>query len=104
MQQQQQQQRQYSAVKKQPQQQRVMKYSSRQEQTQPLVANSTRPPARVNNKKSTANDFQKQQKTPISNYRQQPPSVRQVSNTKNAGTKKNHGTTCKLSKRFHFMN
>ncbi|CAF0865960.1 unnamed protein product [Rotaria sordida] len=93
-QQQQQQQYQYPAVPQQ-QQQRILKNPSRQGRTQILVANSTRPPMRTNNKQSIANEFNNQQQTPISNYRQQQQLllVKQTGHMKNTGTKKNNNVT-----------
>ena len=77
---------QYSAVPQQ-QQQRVLKYPSRQGRTQALLANSTRPLMRTNNKQS----FNNQQQTPIANYgQQQPPPIKQAGQMRNGGTKKNN--------------
>ncbi len=87
-----QQQYQYSAVPQQ-QKQRIMKYPSRQGgRTQPLVANSTRPLMRTNNKQSF-NNSNNQQQTPVTNFRQQqqqPPPVKQAGQMRNGGTKKNN--------------
>jgi len=86
-----QQQYQYSVV---PQQQRILKYSSRQEQTQTFLANSTRPLMRTNKKQLITTGFNNQQQTPIANYRQQqqppPPPVKQTGHMRNGGVKKNN--------------
>ncbi|CAF0719831.1 unnamed protein product [Rotaria sp. Silwood1] len=96
-QQQQQQQYQYPAAPQQ-QQQRILKNQSRQGRTQTLLANSTRPPLRTNNKQSITNELNNQQQTPIANYRQQqqqqqPAQFKQTGHMKNTGNKKNNNGT-----------
>ena len=87
-------QHQYAAVPQQQQQQRIMKYPSQQARTPTLMANSTRPLMRTNNKQGV----QHHQQTPIANYRQQPqqppPPMKQAGPMRNGELKKNnHGLT-----------
>jgi hypothetical protein len=75
----------------QQQQQRVLKYPFQQGRTPTFLANSTRPLMRTNNKQSIAREFNNQQQTPITNFRQQqPPPVKQAGQMRNGGTKKNN--------------
>lgn len=89
-------QHQYTAVPQQQPQQRIMKYPARQARTPTLMANSTRPLMRTNNKQGAQHH---QQQTPIANYRQQPqqqppPPIKQAGQMRNGGPKKNnHGQT-----------
>lgn len=90
-------QHQYAAVPQQQQQQRIMKYPSGQARTPTLMANSTRPLMRTNNKQGVQH-HQQQQQTPIANYRQQPqqppPPNKPAGAMRNGGPKtNNHGLT-----------
>jgi hypothetical protein len=88
MQQQQQQQQYQYPIAPQQQQQRILKYPSQHVRAQTFLANSTRPPMRTSNKQS--NEFNSQQQTPVTNYRQQPPPVKQAGQMRNGGMKKNN--------------